>query len=256
MDTATRGRFVWHELMTNDTQAAKAFYEEVVGWGVKRFEGAPMEYDMWMAGEVPIGGLMVLPQEAARMGTPPNWLAYIEVPDIDATVSQAAELGGLVLVPPHTIPMVGRFGVIQDPQGAVFAVITNETPMPPEDDPKPREFSWHELITTDLDGAQKFYRALFGWVDKGENDMGPEMGMYKMFGCDRFTYGGMFKKSPQMPAPTHWMHYVSVDSADAAAERATKAGGQVVNGPMEVPGGDRIATIIDPQGASFAVHSK
>ena len=52
------------------------------------------------------------------------------------------------------------------------------------------------------------------------------------------------------------MHSVMVDSADAAADRAKKAGGTVINGPMEVPGGDRIAAILDPQGAAFAVHSK
>ena len=85
--------------------------------------------------------------------------------------------------------------------------------------------------------------------------MGP-MGMYAMFGRDRFTYGGMFNKPSSLEAPPHWLHYAMVDSADAAADRATKAGGTVVNGPMEVPGGDRIAQILDPQGAMFAVHSK
>jgi predicted enzyme related to lactoylglutathione lyase len=46
-----------------------------------------------------------------------------------------------------------------------------------------------------------------------------------------------------------------VDDATAGAERVQKAGGQVINGPMEVPGGDWIAQGIDPQGAMFAIHS-
>ena len=83
-----------------------------------------------------------------------------------------------------------------------------------------------------------------------------DMGVYYMFGRGRFTYGGMYDKPKDMPAPPHWVHYVQVDNADAAADRAKKAGGRVVNGPMEVPGGDRIAVILDPEGASFAVHSK
>jgi predicted enzyme related to lactoylglutathione lyase len=82
------------------------------------------------------------------------------------------------------------------------------------------------------------------------------MGTYFVFGRDRFTYGGMFNKPTNLTVPPHWLNYVQVESADAAAERATKAGGKVINGPMEVPGGDRIAQIVDPQGATFAVQSK
>jgi uncharacterized protein len=82
------------------------------------------------------------------------------------------------------------------------------------------------------------------------------MGKYYMFGRDRFTYGGMMKKPAEAPG-TYWLHYVRVaDSADAAADRAQKLGAKLMVGPMEVPGGDRIAVLQDPQGAVFAVHSK
>jgi predicted enzyme related to lactoylglutathione lyase len=66
----------------------------------------------------------------------------------------------------------------------------------------------------------------------------------------------MFNKSAEMPGPPAWLHYVRVESADAAAERVKAHGGSVVNGPMDVPGGDRIAKCADPQGAMFAVHSR
>ncbi|MGH9884778.1 MAG: VOC family protein, partial [bacterium] len=101
----------------------------------------------------------------------------------------------------------------------------------------------------------EYYEALFGWEKKSEFDMG-EQGIYKMFGRDRFTYGGMMKLSPGMPAP-YWLHYIRVaDTVDAAVERATAAGGKVMLPPLEVPGGDRVAILTDPQGAVFAVHSK
>ena len=251
----TRGRFVWHELMTKEPTAAQTFYKQVVGWDTSKWEESSIDYTMWMLGDAPVGGVMDIPPEAKEMGAPPNWLAYVEVPNVDQTVEQATKLGGKVLAAARDVPRVGRFAVLQDPQGAVFAVITNETPMPEETDPKPREFSWHELVTTDYKAAEGFYNALFGWDTKSDFDMGP-MGIYHIFGRDRFSYGGMFNKPADMPAPPHWLHYVRVDSADAAAERATKAGGTVVQGPMEVPGGDRIAQILDPQGAMFAVHSK
>src|SRR5438067_1243548 len=83
-------------------------------------------------------------------------------------------------------------------------------------------FVWHELTTSDLPAAIKFYEQIFGWEKKSEFDMG-EMGIYHMFGRDRFTYGGMMKKTPDGPG-VYWLHYIRVDSADAAAERAKKAG--------------------------------
>ena len=253
----TRGRFVWHELMTTDPAAAQKFYKDVVGWGTTEAEmpGMPdKKYTMWTAGDVPIGGVIPMMPNAVAMGAPPNWTCYIEVPNADDTVKQAESLGGKTLVPAMDIPTVGRFAVLQDPQGAVFCIITSATPIGEETDPTPKTFSWHEVTTNDLQTTIKFYETLFGWKKQSEFDMG-DMGVYHMFGRDRFTYGGMMKRSAEMPPPG-WLHYAMVDSADAAADRAKNGGGTVILGPMEVPGGDRIAVIMDPQGAAFAVHSK
>lgn len=198
---------------------------------------------------------MALPPEAAAMGSSPSWLAYVEVPDADAAVAQAVKLGGTVHVPAKTMDQAGRFAVMLDPQRAAFAVIKSASPLKPESDPGPRQFSWHELATNDQPAVIKFYEQLLGWEKKSEFDMG-DMGVYYMFGRDRFTYGGIMKKGSQTPGSS-WLHFVRVaDTADAAAERAQKAGGKVISGPMKVPGGDRIATLSDPQGATFAVHSK
>ena len=249
--TGTRGRFVWHELMTPDPVTAEAFYKEVVGWRTTKMEG--FDYTFWWAGERMVGGLMGTEPEAAAMG-PPAWLAYIEVPDCDATVAQAEKLGAKVLAPAKTMEMAGRFAVLQDPQGVTFAVITSAQALQPETDPAPHEFSWHELTTTDPPAAISFYEKLFGWEKKSVFDMG-DKGVYYMYGRDRFTYGGIMKQQPGGPG-SYWLHYALVDSADAAAQRATKAGATIMVGPMEVPGGDRITVFRDPQGAVFAVQSK
>lgn len=258
MANSERGRFLWHELMTSDTGAAQNFYQNVVGWGTQKWGdgSADFDYTMWMAGQAPAGGVMPIPDEAKQAGAPPNWLTYIGTDDVDATVKKATQLGAKVLAPAQSMEGVGRFAVLQDPQGAVFAAFKPETPAQEESDPRPKEFSWHELVTSEPDRAWDFYSALFDWKKTDAMDMGPS-GTYQMYGRDRFTYGGIYRKPDDMPAPPHWLHYVRVeDSADAAAERAAKSGGKVVMGPMEVPGGDRIAVIQDPQGAHFAVHSK
>jgi hypothetical protein len=108
-------------------------------------------------------------------------------------------------------------------------------------------------MTTDQTGAFTFYNTLFGW-EKGEaTDMGP-MGIYQVFGRRGRSLGGMFNKPPQMPAPPHWMLYVRVPDVDKATERVKALGGKILNGPMDVPGGDRIVQCMDPQGAAFALH--
>ncbi len=254
MASQDRGRFVWHELMTSDTGAAESFYTKVIGWDAAPFPESPTPYTVFTAEQAPVAGQMKLPEEAAQMGAPPHWLGYIHTPDVDATAAKAADLGATTLMAPVSMPGVGRFAVLQDPQGAVFALHKGETDIEPETDPAPRNFSWHELATSDPDAAWNFYSALFDWEKRDLMDT--PMGPYQMFGRDRFTYGGVYRKPDDMPAPPNWLHYTMVDSADAAAERAKQNGGQVINGPMEVPGGDRIAVIMDPQGAAFAVHSK
>lgn len=253
--TGNRGRYSWVELMTPDPAAAQTFYQQVVGWGATKMEGGPMEYTLFTAGDRPVAGLMATPPDAAAMGAPPNWLAYVEVPNVDASIDQAVALGAKLIAPAMDIPQAGRFAVLQDPQGAVFAIITSANELPPESEPVALEFYWHELTTSDLSGAIDFYQQLFGWEKKSEFDMGA-MGMYYLYGRDRFTYGGMMTKTPHGPG-VYWLHYVRVaDSADAAAERAVQRGATLMVPAMEVPGGDRIAVLSDPQGAVFAVHSK
>ncbi|HEX4682710.1 MAG TPA: VOC family protein [Gemmatimonadaceae bacterium] len=252
--TGNHGRFIWHELMTKDSQAAQKFYTEVVGWSAAK--QAEMDYTVFSSGDMPCAGLMDIPEHAAAMGARPAWLGYVEVDDVDATIEHATRLGGSMLGPAQTVPGVGRFAVMRDPQAAAFGIVTSEQAPAPEEDPRPLEFSWHELTTTDVSAAVAFYGEIFGWEKKGEFDMGPA-GVYHMFGRDRFTYGGMFKKSDDMPMPPNWLLYARVSgTADAAADRAKNAGAQVFLGPMDVPGGDRVAAMMDPQGAAFAVHQK
>ncbi len=255
-DNDVRGRFVWYELMTTDTDAAKKFYPELIGWGTQPWEQDD-SYTMWTNNGAPLGGLMILPEEAKAAGAPPHWLAYVATPDVDGTAKQATKLGGKVLKEPTDIPNIGRFAVIADPQGAVFAAYAGTgTPPAEQAAAKNGEFSWHELATTDHEAAFKFYNALFGWEKTEAMDMG-DAGTYQMYGRKGMTLGGMYNKPAEMPAPPHWLIYAKVSNVDEAVEQVKKIGGQVLNGPMDVPGpsGDRVAQCMDPQGVAFALHS-
>lgn len=251
------GRFVWYELMTSDPDAAQSFYTDVIGWGTSPFEGSPDPYTMWTVGEKPVGGVMETPEAAKQAGAPPHWMAYVSVSDVDATVSKAEALGGRLIHGPEEIPEVGRFAIIADPQGAVIAVYKPVNEMSEEDGdaPTPGEFSWHELATTDWETALDFYSQLFGWKATDAMDMG-EAGTYQMYGLGEKTLGGMFTKTAEMPGPAApwWLYYVTVADIDATIEKVGASGGQVLGGPMEVPGGGKIAPCLDPQGAMFAVY--
>ena len=240
------GRFLWHDLMTTDQGAAGAFYPKVLGWTSEAW-GDNSSYQVWKTPKGHGGGSSQLEADA---GTPPHWLAYVGTPDIEGSLDKAKDLGASVVKEVESIPSVGKFAVLSDPQGAVFALYSPETS---EAASTGTEYTWHELSTSDPEAAWDFYSELFGWTKEASHDMGP-MGEYLIFGQDGKQIGGIFKTPPDRPASSNWLSYVSVDSAEQAAEAAKDAGGQVLNGPMEVPGGDLVAQLIDPQGAFFAVH--
>jgi hypothetical protein len=116
------GAFSWCELMTSNVAASKDFYGKLFGW---QMQDMPMEgttYTVLKAGGAEVGGIMATPEAAA--GMPPHWGTYVTVADVDATAKQALELGGRLMLPPRDIPGVGRFCLIQDPQGAMLYAIT------------------------------------------------------------------------------------------------------------------------------------
>lgn len=250
-----QGRFVWYELMTTDTNGAKAFYTKVVGWGTQDMPMPDMTYTMFTSGEAPVAGLLVLPDEAKKMGAPPHWMGYVAVADVDASAARAKSLGGAVHVPPTDIPNVGRFAVIADPQMASIALFKgSDGGQPPPDQTAAGRIGWHELMAADREKAFAFYNGLFGW-QKGEAINMGEAGTYQLFTSAGQTIGGMFTKPPEMPMPA-WVYYFNVGPINAAVDRVKASGGKVMNGPREVPGDDWIIQGADPQGAIFALVGK
>jgi uncharacterized protein len=252
MASANKGFFVWHEHLTRDVKAAIAFYSEVVGWKTQPF-GEGGDYVMWVGGQGPLGGVMRLPEEAAKMGAPPHWTAHVQVEDVDAAVALTKKLGGKVCKEPTDIPTVGRFAVIADPQGASISMFKPNGDMTLHDSSKDGEFCWNELMTSDSAAAFEFYSELFGWKILESMEMGA-MGTYRIFGVGERRLGGMMTVPKGTPMPPTWIYYASTSDLDAAIGRATKKGAKVMNGPMDVPGGGRIAQLTDAQGAAFALH--
>lgn len=246
------GNFIWYELMTSDVAAAERFYATVVGWTPQASGQPGMDYRLWTIGGTQIGGLMAIPPEAAAGGMRPAWVAYIKVADVDATLAALTAAGGTACMPPTDIPNVGRIGMVMDPQGAAFYI------MAPAHAAESNAYApgkighagWHELHAKDNRAALAFYEGLLGWGKHSEMDMGP-MGAYILFENGDGMIGGMMT-NPQIPHPA-WLTYFCVGDIDAAKSRVEQAGGQVVMGPMAVPGDGWVLQAIDPQGAMFAL---
>jgi predicted enzyme related to lactoylglutathione lyase len=251
MTDATPGSFVWYDLMTSDPKGAVAFYTDVIGWSSQPFGEA---YTSFAGSEGPLCGTTDLPERARKMGMPPYWTSNVCVDDVDATVAEARKLGGTVLGEPIDYPKVGRLAVLADPQGATLHVFKPNQPAKVHDATRPGEFTWCELLTSDHESAFVFYSKLFGWTKVRDFDMG-QMGKYLIYGNGGRDLGGMFTRSKDMPTPPMWCYYIEVADLDATVDRAKAKGAKLTNGPMEVPGGARIAQLTDPQGAAFALHA-
>lgn len=248
------GTPIWYELMSKDPLAARRFYGAVVGWKID--ESAPpgftMDYRMINAADGMVGGVMKLTDDMCRNGASACWLMYVGVDDVDACVSAITAAGGSVTLPAFDIPNVGRMAMVSDPQGAPFYVMrgASDERSTACDPDRAGHAAWHELHAADGPKATGFYTAQFGWSKTTGMDMGP-MGVYQLFAIGGRDLGGIMTDT-QFARPA-WLVYFRVDGIDAAARRITEAGGQVVNGPMEVPGGGWIVNGIDPEGAMFAL---
>jgi uncharacterized protein len=111
------GSLTWNELSTSDLGKSKAFYSETFGWG---WGGSDQYAEVQVSGRA-VGGVMPRrPDMPAEV--PDHWLVYFGSADVDGDAKKVAELGGSVVVDPTDIPGMGRFAVLQDPQGGVFAI--------------------------------------------------------------------------------------------------------------------------------------
>jgi predicted enzyme related to lactoylglutathione lyase len=250
---SSHNNFVWYDLMTTDTKAAEAFYSSVVGWRAQSAGMSDRSYTILSAKETPVAGLMPIPAEAGAAGARPMWNGYVGANDVDGFAARITAAGGTLHRGPVDIPDVGRFAVVADPDGASFMLFKGATgaPAEPAAPGTPGHIGWHELYAGNWEKAFAFYSGLFGWTKLDAMDMGP-MGVYQIFATDSAPVGGIMTKPKEIPNPM-WLYYFNVDDIDAAAARVKDNGGQVLNGPMEVPGGSWIVQGSDPQGATFAV---
>lgn len=245
------GDLIWFELLTSDADAAQDFYANVVGWTVADSGMEGMDYRILNAADGSIGGLMKMPEG----GGAPGWFGYVGVEDVDSSVERMTASGAAVHMPPTTIEGVGRMAMLADPHGATFYVMRGQSEeastafrMAPDSF---GHVVWAELTSPDPEASKRFYANAFGWRQEGGMPMGP-LGDYQFLHNASGSMGALMPATVPGSVPG-WLYYVHVPDIDAAAAEIRSLGGQVVQEPQEIPGGDYSLVGVDPQGARFGL---
>jgi predicted enzyme related to lactoylglutathione lyase len=241
----------WFELATTDQAAAKDFYSRIFGWHANDNPMGPGEfYTMFELEGRSAGAAYTLPPKLVAAGVGAHWNVYFATPDVDASATKVAELGGTVIQPPFEVMDVGRMSNCKDPGGAPFSLwqarrhagagVLNEN----------GAVLWTELATRDTEQAREFYTGLLGWETKGS----AVMATYIEFSTDGRARGGLLPMGDEWgAAESRWGVYFMVADCDAAVAQARELGATICFGPISAPGVGRFAALTDPQGASFSV---
>jgi predicted enzyme related to lactoylglutathione lyase len=244
--TYTHGRFVWHDLTTPSMAGAQEFYGKLLGWTFKSVETGPGQpaYALIQLGDRQIGGITETP---AGSHFPPYWLGYVSVSDVDATADAAQAAGGRVAMGPAEIPHVGRFALLEDPQGgAVIAFKAVQGDVEAPERPGLGEFCWDRLNSTTPDASAAFYTRVFGWSAEAVPGSTNRM----------FRHGDLPTASlATMPfeGPAHWLTYLNVADLNESRARAEWLGAEILVDQLDVPGVGTLAIVRDPQRAVFCL---
>jgi uncharacterized protein len=246
------GKFVWHDLTTNDPESCRTFYGALLGWEYVETTVLGHPYTVARLGKKPVGGIHTpRPETAGR--TPSHWLSYMSVADVDASVTKAKAEGAAVLAGPLDIGSAGRAAVLRDPQGAPFGLIRLSAGDPPDPaSPIEGAFFWNEYLTHDLDATLAFYRGLvpFELTDsKSEADAA-----YVVLRHGRARAGVFRVPNNEERVNPSWLPYVRVADPAGLAERVPGLGGRVLLQPRPELRKGSLAVVADPTGALIALQ--
>jgi predicted enzyme related to lactoylglutathione lyase len=244
------GTFCWVDLATPDPDGAKRFYGELLGWEAEDTPAGDVDtYTMLRVDGKYVCALYEQPREQRRQ-VPPSWMSYVSVEGVGASAARARELGGTVVQEPVDVMEAGRMALVQDPQGAVFALWEARDHFGAALVNDPGALTLNQLNAADVDAAREFYTGLFGWRIEPASEEGGA-GYLGIHNGENLN-GGMMALPPGAGAPPHWLVYFTTEDMDVANGLIGELGGRVLVEPTEVPAG-RFLVAQDPQGAAFAL---
>jgi hypothetical protein len=229
------------------------FYSAIFGW----VDDPQPIYENWSYHMQKLNGLeaaAIYQQQAdeRKLGVPPHWNTYFSVTNVDESVAKVQQAGGSLLFGPMDVFAAGRMAMLQDRQGAAFAVWQAEGHIGCRVKGEPGAIMWNELMTSDQTDATEFYTGLLG-LGSGSMEGPMEYTLLKVSGDD--VAGVMPITEDMGPVPPNWMVYFGVANVDDTTSQAEALGAIVLVPGTDIPGVGRFATIQDPQGAVFGMFT-
>jgi predicted enzyme related to lactoylglutathione lyase len=244
------GKFVWHDLVTDDLDKARRFYGGLLGWKFER-STHPLggDYTLITLDGQYVGGMVRLEDPAEADYS--RWLPYLSVADVDAAVRFAETAGGTAVVAPLELGNIGRAAAITDPQGAVVGLLRSRVGDPDDSiGPAAGRIVWDEMLAADQATAADFYGSLASLEVSTISRRGGEYTLLRAQGRDR---AGVMERPDPRVTPL-WLTYFAVDDVAAAARRVTELGGEVLLAPSPDLREGQMAVVTDPGGAILALQ--
>lgn len=244
--STTPGEFVWHDLVTHDAAASRAFYGALFGWTFQPAQGVDPGYLLIKQGSEPIGGIVTVEKDKAL----PQWLSYVTVADVDKTSAAFTAAGGKVYRAPLDARKDLRIAVVGDAQGAPLGLASRGRPDAATGVPAVNRWLWMEYVAVDAPRALEFYGQALGYTSDAKQTPGGLTYHTLKAGSAR---AGLFQ-SPWKRESSAWLPYVRVEDPAAMAAKVTQLGGTVLLAPSAELRNGSLAVVLDPAGAALALQ--
>lgn len=247
-DQPEPGRFVWRDLMTRDVAAVQRFYGELLGWQFEQTRRGSRPYIVARLGGTPVAGIVDV---TSMSDAGSQWISYLAVADINASVEVVKGEGGRVLAEPRDLPLA-RAAVVTDPQGAPLGLAQLRRPVPDPAQPVTGTFFWQEYLARDVTEALAFYKRLAGYESVVlEARQGIE---YHVLRTSRGRAGLFRLPAAVADVEPNWLPYVLIADPDALAARVSDLGGRIVVPASPERRNGTLVVIADPGGAVLALQ--
>jgi predicted enzyme related to lactoylglutathione lyase len=243
------GAFVWHDLVTPDPAASRAFYKALFNWTFEDGKGIDPGYTIIRHEGQPIGGIVPLKRSGADAPTA-QWLAYVTVSDVDRAAGAFRDAGGRVIRDPVNARKDLRVAVVSDPQGAPIGLASRGPLVEDGRVPGLNRWLWMDYVARDPATALSFYGSAIGFRNEVQETR--DTFVYYLLSSDR-PRAGLFL-SPWTRDTAAWLPYVRVADPAAAAARVKELGGTVVVAPQPRVRNSSLAIVLDPFGAPIALQ--
>jgi len=236
------GKFIWHDLLTHDTNKSKQFYAQLFGW---RFEESG-SYSVIFNNDKKIGGILEV-KPKSKTDSEAVWLASMSVANIDSAISLTKSSGGQILKGPFDMKARGRGVLIKDPQGAQLILLNSHNSDPVDDEIKVGDWLWNEIWTHSPDKTLSFYSQLGQY-----NTVLQNKAYHILINEEQWRAGirQVFDKDIKV----RWVPTIRVADPNALLDKVKELGGQVILKTGEYPNNKHTALIADNTGALLMIQ--